>query len=165
MLTVSYSARVGYTYTHHQAWVGLHLQRNNSRVNPGLCGPISRDHFVHAPSQWETTSYCNVTHWLGGYTKWSLNQKFNAAWWETEMWTSRFYIQVLTHLPLVLHIQSVVFPLVPSYYWSGRGRINEDLFYSMLWADKIYLSDRRNKIIVRQTAYRYMCQRIGSALV
>ena len=32
-----------------------------------------RDHFVYAPSQWETTLQCNVvSHWLGAYTKWSL---------------------------------------------------------------------------------------------
>ena len=31
-----------------------------------------RDHFVNAPSQWETTLHCNVvSHWLGAYTKWS----------------------------------------------------------------------------------------------
>ena len=30
-------------------------------------------HFVYAPSQWETTLHCNVvSHWLGGYAKWSL---------------------------------------------------------------------------------------------
>ena len=32
-----------------------------------------RDHFVNAPSQWETMLYCHVVcHWLGAYTKWSL---------------------------------------------------------------------------------------------
>ena len=32
-----------------------------------------RDHFVHAPSQWETMLHCNVVpHWLGACTKWSL---------------------------------------------------------------------------------------------
>ena len=35
-----------------------------------------RDHFVYAPSQWETTLQCNVvSHWLGAYTKWSLQNK------------------------------------------------------------------------------------------
>ena len=34
---------------------------------------VYRDTSVHAPSQWETTLYCNVvSHWLGAYTKWSL---------------------------------------------------------------------------------------------
>ena len=33
-------------------------------------------HFVYAPSQWETTLQCNaVSHWLGSYTKWSLQQE------------------------------------------------------------------------------------------
>ena len=32
-----------------------------------------RDHFVYAPSQWETTLHCNViSHWLSTYSKWSL---------------------------------------------------------------------------------------------
>ena len=35
----------------------------------------SRDHFVYAPSQWETTLQCNVvSHWLGTYTKLSLDR-------------------------------------------------------------------------------------------
>ena len=35
--------------------------------------PEIRDHFLNAPSQWETTLHCNVvSHWLGAYTKWSL---------------------------------------------------------------------------------------------
>ena len=44
----------------------------------------SRDHFVYAPSQWETTLQCNVvSHWLGAYTKLSLNQcwGFNSPPW------------------------------------------------------------------------------------
>ena len=33
----------------------------------------SVDHFVYAPSQWESTLHCNVaSHWLGAYTKWPL---------------------------------------------------------------------------------------------
>ena len=32
--------------------------------------PISRDNFVYASSQWETTLQCNVvSHWLGAYRK------------------------------------------------------------------------------------------------
>ena len=32
-----------------------------------------RDHFVYAPSKWETMLQCNVaSHWVGAYTKWSL---------------------------------------------------------------------------------------------
>ena len=35
---------------------------------------LDRDHFVYAPSQWQTTSQCNVAaHWLGTHTKWSLH--------------------------------------------------------------------------------------------
>ena len=32
-----------------------------------------RDHFMNAPSQWETILQCNIiSHWLGTFTKWSL---------------------------------------------------------------------------------------------
>ena len=35
-----------------------------------------RDHFVYAPSQWETTLQCNIiSHWLSAYTKWSLQRE------------------------------------------------------------------------------------------
>ena len=33
---------------------------------------VYRDHVLYAPSQRETISQCNVPHWLGAYTKWSL---------------------------------------------------------------------------------------------
>ena len=39
-----------------------------------LCCTQHREHFVNAPSQWETTLHCNVvslTCRLGAYTKWS----------------------------------------------------------------------------------------------
>ena len=40
-----------------------------------------RDHFVYAPSQWETTLHCNVaSHWLGAYTKWSPGIQHLATW-------------------------------------------------------------------------------------
>ena len=33
-----------------------------------------RDHFVYAPSQWETALHCNmISYWLGAFTKWSLD--------------------------------------------------------------------------------------------
>ena len=36
------------------------------------------DHFVYAPSQWETALHWNiVSHWLGAYTKWSPNHTIN----------------------------------------------------------------------------------------
>ena len=41
----------------------------------------TRDLFVHAPSQWETTLHCNVgCHWLGAYTKWFLDQFLGQKW-------------------------------------------------------------------------------------
>ena len=39
---------------------------------------LDRDHFVYAPSQWETTLQCNVvSHWLGAFTKWALLLDYN----------------------------------------------------------------------------------------
>ena len=32
-----------------------------------------KDHFVHAPIQWEMALHCNAaSHWLGAYTEWPL---------------------------------------------------------------------------------------------
>ena len=34
----------------------------------------TRDHSVHASSQWEMALHCNaISHWLGAYTEWSLH--------------------------------------------------------------------------------------------
>ena len=42
-----------------------------------------RDHFAYAPSQLEMTLQCNiVSHWLGAYTKWSLDR--TSLLWECE---------------------------------------------------------------------------------
>ena len=49
------------------------------------CQASSRDHFVHAPSQWEPTLQCNVgSHWLGTYTKWFLRYT-DLIWMEYTM--------------------------------------------------------------------------------
>ena len=52
-------------------------------IQPLSCFPYqliqnnSRDHFLYAPSQSETTLRCNaVSHWLSAYTTWSLNTKW-----------------------------------------------------------------------------------------
>ena len=89
-------------YMRHQAWWTDAWMNNYSsgfirvyllimpNVNGGLVKPpfklgmdevithpclhLSRDHFVYAPSQWETTLQCNVvSHWLGAFTKLSLS--------------------------------------------------------------------------------------------
>ena len=45
---------------------------------------IHKDHFVYVPSQSEMMLQCNVvSHWLGAYTKWSLNPS---------LWKSRDYL-------------------------------------------------------------------------
>ena len=42
---------------------------------------VSRDDFVHAPGQWETTLHCTVvSHWLGAHTKWSLGQSWSVVY-------------------------------------------------------------------------------------
>ena len=53
------------------------------RISESQLTPIAlcslRGHFVYAPSQWETTSHCNVvSHWLGAYTKCSLPEHIYA---------------------------------------------------------------------------------------
>ena len=41
-----------------------------------------KDHYVNAPSQWETTLQCNVvSHWLGACTKWSPVTFEHASWY------------------------------------------------------------------------------------
>ena len=52
-----------------------------------LSFPGTRDHSVHALSQWETTLHCNVvSHWLGSYTKWSLwTRKFSLVAFNTDI--------------------------------------------------------------------------------
>ena len=51
-----------------------------------------RDHFVYAPSQCETALYCNtVSHWLGTYTEWSLNQAASSS----QIWRSIFPYSIL----------------------------------------------------------------------
>ena len=43
------------------------------KKNKSSSSQRSRDQFVCAPSQWETTLLCNVvSHWLSTYSKWSL---------------------------------------------------------------------------------------------
>ena len=39
-------------------------------------------YFMNVSGQWETTLHCNViSHWLGAYTKWSLESCFIVLWW------------------------------------------------------------------------------------
>ena len=43
------------------------------RCRASLCHILLyRYHFVYVPSQWEMTLQCNISHWLGAFTKWSL---------------------------------------------------------------------------------------------
>ena len=59
-------------------WAKPPADKNSQRkkwfpICMSICYSVSRDHFVYAPSQWETTLQCNfVCHWLGAYTKFSL---------------------------------------------------------------------------------------------
>ena len=40
-------------------------------------GITCKDHFVYAPSQWDTTLHYNVvSNWRGAYTKWSLGMTY-----------------------------------------------------------------------------------------
>ena len=55
----------------------MYLQMTPIKVRyHGIMCEDFRVHFLYAPSQWETTLYCNVfSHWLAAYTKWSLGLK------------------------------------------------------------------------------------------
>ena len=51
-----------------------------------------RDHFVNVPSQWETTLQCNVvSHWLGAFTKCSLELPVPSQCWEMIERANIFY--------------------------------------------------------------------------
>ena len=61
--------------------VSIAILEKNNRVLKKVYKPygkdvsvtLIRDHFLYAPSQWETTLQCNVvSYWLGPYSKWSL---------------------------------------------------------------------------------------------
>ena len=68
--------------------------------------PILRtawNHFVHTPSQWETTLHCNVvSHWLGACTARSLGPSQNCLWvaytvinaWTKWLTFCRWHLQV-----------------------------------------------------------------------
>ena len=52
----------------------------NNQCKVCLNFPYCRDHYVCAPSQWETALQCNaVPHWLGAYTKWVLYRVVNSV--------------------------------------------------------------------------------------
>ena len=50
-----------------------HIRLHINYISALYVHALSRDHFVHVPSQWEMTFHCSViSRWLGTYTKWSL---------------------------------------------------------------------------------------------
>ena len=54
-------------------WLMLVKQESPLRISSKVGSLCHRDHFVYAPSEWETTLHCNVVfHWLGAYAKRSL---------------------------------------------------------------------------------------------
>ena len=49
------------------------IQGKPCQYRGSWCLGSFREHFVYAPSQWETVLQCNaVSHWLGAYAEWSL---------------------------------------------------------------------------------------------
>ena len=61
----------------------------------------SRDHFVNAPSQWEMTLHCNlVSHWLGAYTKWSLNiMQSHITWGSKSEFKWKSWLELFVDIP------------------------------------------------------------------
>ena len=48
---------------------------------------VVRDHFLYAPSQWETIIQCKfISHWLEAFTKWSLcsQAEYNIRWYHIQ---------------------------------------------------------------------------------
>ena len=55
--------------------IGIQVVRRHAYVF--RASSRQRDHFVNAPSQWETTVHCNVvSRWLDAYTKRSLQARY-----------------------------------------------------------------------------------------
>ena len=68
-----------------------------------------RDHFVYAPSQWETTLQCNVaSHWLDAHTKWSLH---------VSEWPKRFGVAILPCFRIKIFIIWEIFPSYMCLYF------------------------------------------------
>ena len=83
-------------------WPAIRLQSSLSLYWPVLMGGINgqegstkwRDHFMHAPSQWETTLRCNVvSHWLGACTEGSLHMRVGPQSWNIRVYCSYRYLQ------------------------------------------------------------------------
>ena len=85
-----------------------------------------RDHFVDAPSQWETTLQCNVvSRWLGTYTKWSLNTCTNSKHNIPYDLTSNTFARPS--------------PIVLMGKWNGLGPISSDFDELMIQISQKYL--------------------------
>ena len=68
-----------------------------------------RDHYVHAPSQWETMLHCNIVYyWLGTYTKWSQGFSF----WRNSLMTDSLSFVVEIYIS-----QKIVF--ISNSLWPG----------------------------------------------
>ena len=70
-LIIRIKIRTKRIFTRFQLWAYKPFVKqatgNISYIKPSC---ILKNHFVHAPSQWETTLHCNIiSHWLGEHTK------------------------------------------------------------------------------------------------
>ena len=95
------------TCTRHGKWVwyysvilGLTEGMHYVRLSAIQQHQGSFDHSVYAPGQWEIALHCNtVSHWLGAYTKWSLNHIDHIVWLITRVLHNRWKLLVLKHTP------------------------------------------------------------------
>ena len=71
---------------------------------------LHRDHFMHPPSQRETTLQCNVSHWLGAYTKWSL---------VTSLWCCPISVTYMLRTISIGRCKTVVTPMLT--HWSHHS--------------------------------------------
>ena len=67
----------------HDMFVKLYVEVISFLGDTSVCNliPRIRDHFVYAPSQWETKLQCNtISHWPVAFTKWSLRILSGRIW-------------------------------------------------------------------------------------
>ena len=97
-----------------------------------------REHFVNAPSQWETTLHCNVVfNWLGACTKWILNMMINMHEYYTYLLCWLYIGIVLIH-PRYIQFHSIrpiaMFSfLLKASLNSPYMRYHPRLWYILFW--------------------------------
>ena len=109
---------------------------------------ISRDHFVYAPSQWETTLHCNIfSHWLGAYTKWSLykahsrHDHSSLPWYIPQYYTNSRMVKI-TYCVIVTGMSKFQREMLNNH-WFKRHRINMFYIATNMLSPKVLVNSLR----------------------